>query len=63
MNVIEQNHQYFEAGDMDSLQGFEWNGILIWDPTTDETGRHSVDPFQYYGAAYEESLFVKGDEE
>ena len=58
MNLIDQNYRFFEAGDMDSLRGFEWNGLLIWDPTVDETGRHPVEPCQYYGAAYENSLFV-----
>lgn len=60
MSLIEQNYRAFEAGDMNALRGFEWNGVLIWDPTTDETGRESVDPVEYYGAAYEKSLFVEG---
>lgn len=59
MNLIEQNRQCFEAGDMNALRGFEWHGVLIWDPTTDETGRESVDPVEYYGAAYENSVFVE----
>lgn len=59
MDIIEQNHQYFEAGDMNALRGFEWHGFLIWDPTTDETGRESVDPVEYYGAAYENSVFME----
>lgn len=56
--LIEQNYRAFEAGDMDALQGFEWNGVLIWDPTSDETGRLEVDPVEYYGAAYRDSVFA-----
>lgn len=57
MSLIEQNYRAFEAGEMNALRGFEWHGVLIWDPTTDEAGRESVDPVEYYGAAYENSLF------
>jgi len=28
---------------------FCWNGTLITDPYTDETGRFLVDPIKYYG--------------
>jgi len=29
--------------------GFCWNGTLITDPYSDETGRLKVDPIKYYG--------------
>ena len=34
-------------------QGFLVNGVLITDPTLDETGRFTVDPFTYYGKDFD----------
>lgn len=35
--------------------GFEFHGTFIVDPTTDESGRFTVDPATYYGLSEEET--------
>mgnify|MGYP000144435609 FL=1 len=37
----------------DKEQGFLVNGVLITNPTLDETGRFTVDPFTYYGKDFD----------
>ena len=34
------------------INTFEYEGVLITDPTMDETGRFKVNPVEYYGSAY-----------
>ena len=29
--------------------GFSFNDVWITDPTLDETGRFTIDPYEYYG--------------
>ena len=38
------------------INTFEYEGVLITDPTMEETGRFTVDPVEYYGRAYTDSL-------
>lgn len=57
--LVRKNYEKFQSGDMGDLVGFVFNGILIWDPLLDETGRTSVHPDSYYGAAYRNSIFNK----
>tara|TARA_R110000765_G_scaffold318238_1_gene410534 strand:+ start:367 stop:528 length:162 start_codon:yes stop_codon:yes gene_type:complete len=37
--------------------GFPYNDVWITDPTLDETGRFTVDPYEYYGYSKELSEY------
>ena len=53
---------FFESDDFDEVlktvnqKKFEFNGCEIFDPTKSECGRFEVDPAEYYGQAYLDTL-------
>jgi hypothetical protein len=54
------------ADGYDAPISFEWYGVAIHDPFSDESGHdfgaHAVDPVAYYGVAYTSSVFVTDPE-
>ncbi len=37
------------------MEGFEFEGMWIEDPTMSPCGRFSVDPLEYYGVQYDDA--------
>lgn len=67
MDKIRQigDKQFIESGETDDPNfdqkciHFDYKGIHILDPFTDETGSFEVDPISYYGEAFLNSDFAK----
>ena len=59
------DYWFLESDDFDEVlktvnqKKFEFNGCEIFDPTKSECGRFEVDPAEYYGQAYLNTLINK----
>ena len=56
MNNTKIYTQTAKAAENQSLSSFEYQGIIITNPNMDEMMIHAVDPTEYYGHLYTNSI-------